>query len=361
MSLVLGLSVLLPLYRITASLVLRNYILEVLAERVVIFGAGERAAAAVNWVQKNKQPWVHIAGVYDDRDDRIPSECAGYVVAGNMEKMMRDVRDMQCQEILLAVPMASAGRYLELESKLRQVPADVRILPDFGIADLPLTVASSQHLTGAPLLTLVHKPMSVESALRKRLIDLALTIPALILLAPVVALIALAIKLDSRGPVFFQQPRYGFQNQIINIFKFRTMFQEATDRDGDRLTSSDDDRVTRVGRFIRRTSLDELPQLINVLQGGMSLVGPRPHALQAKAAGKLYQDVTNEYGHRIRVKPGLTGWAQVNGWRGNTETETDLTKRVEHDIYYIENWSILLDIRILLMTFRAVIKGTNSY
>jgi exopolysaccharide biosynthesis polyprenyl glycosylphosphotransferase len=179
---------------------------------------------------------------------------------------------------------------------------------------------------------------------------------------PIMALAAIAIKLESKGPILFKQQRYGFNNQLIEVYKFRSMYTEMTDANAEQLTTRDDPRVTRVGAFLRRTSLDELPQLLNVLKGEMSVVGPRPHATRAKAAGKLYEDVVDGYAIRHKVKPGITGWAQVNGWRGNTDTEGDIMGRLEHDFYYIENWSVMFDLYIILRTIKAVIVGDkNAY
>jgi lipopolysaccharide/colanic/teichoic acid biosynthesis glycosyltransferase len=161
--------------------------------------------------------------------------------------------------------------------------------------------------------------------------------------------------------VLFRQQRYGFNHQLIGMYKFRTMYVDRTDADAERLVERGDPRVTRVGAVLRRFSIDELPQLFNVLRGEMSVVGPRPHALQAKAAGRLYADVVDEYAVRHKVKPGITGWAQVNGWRGNTETEDDIIGRVEHDLYYIENWSLLFDFSIILRTIWVVLRTRNSY
>ena len=175
------------------------------------------------------------------------------------------------------------------------------------------------------------------------------------------AVIAVLIKLDSPGPVLFKQMRYGFNNKLIGVYKFRTMYADKSDQAAAKLTQRNDPRVTRVGAFLRRSSLDELPQLFNVLKGEMSVVGPRPHAVEAKAGGTLYEEVVDEYAVRHKVKPGITGWAQVNGWRGNTETEADLLGRVQHDLYYIDNWTILLDFIIILRTAWAVVKGENSY
>jgi lipopolysaccharide/colanic/teichoic acid biosynthesis glycosyltransferase len=175
------------------------------------------------------------------------------------------------------------------------------------------------------------------------------------------ALTALAIKLDSKGPVFFRQKRFGFNNDMVEVYKFRSLRTDMSDADAATLVTREDPRVTRVGRFIRRTSIDELPQLINVLRGELSLVGPRPHAVMAKAADRLYTDVVDGYFARHKVKPGITGWAQVNGWRGETDTQEKIQRRVEHDLYYIENWSILFDLYILAITPFSLLKTDHAY
>ena len=168
------------------------------------------------------------------------------------------------------------------------------------------------------------------------------------MLSPILLATAIAIKLEFPGPVFFRQKRYGFNNELVEIFKFRSMHADKLDFDASKLVTRDDPRVTRVGRFIRKNSIDELPQLFNVVfKGDLSLVGPRPHAIHAKAADRQYDEVVDGYFARHRVKPGITGWAQVHGWRGETDTQEKIQQRVDHDLYYIENWSILLDIYIL--------------
>jgi exopolysaccharide biosynthesis polyprenyl glycosylphosphotransferase len=184
---------------------------------------------------------------------------------------------------------------------------------------------------------------------------------ALLCLSPVMLLVAIAIKLESRGPVFFKQKRYGFNNELIEVYKFRSLRTDLQDKNAERLVTANDPRVTRVGRFLRRSSIDELPQLITVLKGGMSMVGPRPHATAAKAASRLYQDVVDGYFARHRVNPGISGWAQINGWRGETDTEDKILRRTEHDLYYIDNWSIWLDLYIIIKTPLALLKGENAY
>jgi exopolysaccharide biosynthesis polyprenyl glycosylphosphotransferase len=212
-----------------------------------------------------------------------------------------------------------------------------------------------------PLIDLIDKPIGDWDVILKWLFDKGVAAAALLALAPLMALLALAIKLDSRGPVLFRQKRYGFNNELIEVLKFRSMYVDQTDANAGKLVTKGDPRVTRVGRVIRKTSLDELPQLINVLKGELSLVGPRPHALQAKAADRLYHEVVDGYFARHRVKPGITGWAQINGWRGETDTSEKIQRRVEHDLYYIDNWSVFLDLYILLKTPFALLRGENAY
>ncbi|MEZ5826489.1 MAG: sugar transferase [Geminicoccaceae bacterium] len=211
------------------------------------------------------------------------------------------------------------------------------------------------------LLELVAPALDWKGRLLKRSLDVVGASLLLVFLTPLMLVTALAIKIDSRGPVFFRQPRFGLGCQIFDCLKFRSMYADRLDVRADRLTTRGDPRVTRVGAFIRRTSIDELPQLFNVLKGEMSLVGPRPHPVQAKAGERLYEEVVEDFARRYRVQPGLTGLAQVTGLRGNTDTEEKLVRRFESDIAYIRSWSIRLDLKILLRTPWASLKGENAY
>jgi exopolysaccharide biosynthesis polyprenyl glycosylphosphotransferase len=204
------------------------------------------------------------------------------------------------------------------------------------------------------------KPLDEVAAVVKRIEDVVIALFCLLVTLPLMLMIALCIKLDSRGPVLFRQRRLGANNLPFDLLKFRSMYVEQTDPLGHQLTRAGDPRITRVGRFLRSTSLDELPQLINVLRGDMSLVGPRPHPLAANAAGVAYARAISEYPIRHRVKPGMTGWAQVNGWRGETATIEQIRRRVEHDLYYIENWSLAFDLLILGRTIFAVLSRANA-
>jgi exopolysaccharide biosynthesis polyprenyl glycosylphosphotransferase len=204
------------------------------------------------------------------------------------------------------------------------------------------------------------RPLDEAAVILKRLEDIVVSLICLLITLPLLLLIALCIKFDSPGPVFFRQKRLGANNLPFDLLKFRSMYVDQSDPLGHRLTEVDDRRITRVGKFIRRTSMDELPQLINVLNGDMSLVGPRPHALAASAAGITYARAIREYPIRHRVKPGITGWAQVNGWRGETVTIEQIRRRVEHDLYYIENWSLTFDFLIMGWTVFTVLSRENA-
>ncbi len=195
----------------------------------------------------------------------------------------------------------------------------------------------------------------------KIVFDRAVAAVMIIALAPVMLLVAAAIRLESKGPVIFKQKRYGFNNEMIEVFKFRSMYTDRCDAHATMLVTKGDPRVTRVGRIIRKTSLDELPQLFNVLTGQLSLVGPRPHATQAKAANTLYEQVVDGYFARHKVRPGITGWAQINGWRGETDTREKIEQRVKYDLDYIDHWSLMFDIAILARTPLALLKSENAY
>jgi Undecaprenyl-phosphate glucose phosphotransferase len=235
----------------------------------------------------------------------------------------------------------------------------VRLCPDaFG---LRLGRVQASHIAGHTFLNVAEPPLSGWRSIAKEIEDRVLGATILTLIAPLMLAIALMIKLDTPGPVLFRQKRYGFNNQLIEVFKFRSMYTHMTDANAEQLTRRNDPRITRIGAFLRRTSLDELPQFLNVVRGEMSIVGPRPHATAAKAGSLLYQEAVKYYDARHRVKPGITGWAQVNGWRGETDTVEQIRKRVEHDLYYIENWSILLDLRIIVRTILGGFAGAHAF
>lgn len=204
-------------------------------------------------------------------------------------------------------------------------------------------------------------PAADVLCLKKQFFDICTASLLLIVLAAPLLLVAVVIRIETRGPIFFRQPRIGLNSQVFLIWKFRTMYHEHSDISGVSLTTRDDPRLTRVGAWLRRWSIDELPQLLNVLEGNMSLVGPRPHALGANVGGRLYQNIVPHYMLRHQVKPGITGWAQANGCRGETRTIPQITLRVAYDLQYIESWSLLFDIRIILMTIRREIWSHRAF
>jgi len=283
----------------------------------------------------------------------------GHTLRGTVDDLLKDARERRIDVAIVALPLAAERRLSEITNKLRLLPVDVRLPMDnfgFRAKDCPVS-----HVGGLSFLDVVDKPLRDWRLIAKDAEDRVLSAVILMLIAPLLAIIALLIKLDSPGPVLFRQKRYGFNNQLIEVFKFRTMYDHARDQDAEQLTRRNDPRVTPIGAFLRRTSLDELPQFINVLRGEMSIVGPRPHATAAKAGGLLYQEAVKTYDARHRVKPGITGWAQINGWRGETQTTTQIAKRVEHDLYYIENWSLLLDLTIILRTIPGMLRSRYAY
>jgi Undecaprenyl-phosphate glucose phosphotransferase len=331
-----------------------------LGRNIIIYGGGEQAERLIKHIDAIKEPWNRIAGVFDDRLERVGNQVCGYPVLGNLRDLVAwACKDRGADEVLIALPWGAEQRLMSIMAMLSALPSDIRLAPEFVGNEMLRRRTSFQY--GVPMLRILDKPVSGWSALTKNAMDYTLGSIFLALSLPIILATAICIKLESRGPVFFRQQRYGFKSQLIDVFKFRTMYVDQMDAKADKLATRNDPRITKVGGLLRRFSLDELPQLFNVLRGEMSVVGPRPHALSAKAGGKLYKDVIDEYAVRYKVKPGITGWAQVNGWRGNTETEGDLVGRVEHDLYYIENWSIPLDLSIILRTVFAVIGGKNSY
>ena len=265
-------------------------------------------------------------------------------------------RLFRIDEVVISV--AGSGD-ADLEAIIRSVntiPTNVRLCPE--LPALPWTQPTPAVLFGQPMLTISHRPMTGWNCILKRAEDLLLSSILVVAIAPVLALIALAIRLDSPGPVLFRQKRAGFNNNPITVFKFRTMFDRPTPETDVRQAQRNDPRVTRVGRFLRRSSLDELPQLLNVLRGDMSLVGPRPHAV---AHNDQYAALIGDYLSRHRVQPGITGWAQVNGCRGETDVLEKMQRRVEYDLAYIESWSLSLDVRILVQTGVSTLLDRNAY
>jgi Undecaprenyl-phosphate glucose phosphotransferase len=323
------------------------------ARDIVILGAANLGCRLAKRIEGTRESGLRIAGIFDDRHTRLGD--GERRPSGSFAEALAFVRHQEIDCVIIALPLQAEARIMDLMHRVTEAPVDVYLALDAVGFHLP--PPGNYALGGLPVFPVAEKPMKEWRAVVKSLEDKAVAAAALIVLAPLLAAVAVAIKLDSRGPILFRQPRCGFNERLFQVYKFRTMYVESADLLGDRLVTRSDPRVTRLGSLLRRTSIDELPQLINVLLGQMSIVGPRPHPINAKAANLRYSEVVARYAARHRVKPGITGWAQVNGWRGETDTCEKILKRVEHDLYYIEHWSIGLDLWIIAMTF---VKGFHQ-
>jgi Undecaprenyl-phosphate glucose phosphotransferase len=332
-----------------------------LTRRTVIVGGGEAGAHVIEELRRQKDSGVEIVGLFDDRGDaRTGPDAAGERKLGTVDDLVEFGRRTRVDLVIFSLPISAESRILQMLKKLWVLPVDIRLAAHTN--KLQFRPRSYSYIGSVPVLDVADRPIADWDVVMKWLFDKVIGGLALLAALPAMAIVALAIKLDSKGPVLFKQKRYGFNNDLIEVYKFRSMYTDMTDVAAAKLVTKDDPRVTRVGRFIRKTSLDELPQLLNVVfRGNLSLVGPRPHAVSAKAESRLYDEAVDGYFARHRVKPGITGWAQINGWRGETDTHEKIQKRVEHDLYYIENWSVLFDLRILMSTPLALLKTENAY
>ncbi|MEQ9144922.1 MAG: undecaprenyl-phosphate glucose phosphotransferase [Parvibaculaceae bacterium] len=331
-----------------------------LQQNVVLVGGGQTGQRLIEALRATDMNYINICGIFDDRSgDRAPDEVDGVPKLGSFDELVRFARSNRVDMLLVALPMMAEQRMLSVLEKLWVLPVDIRL----SALDNRIRFDSGtySYVGNVPFFNIYKKPLADWDYVLKAVSDRLIAGAMLLATLPVFLLAAIAIKLDSKGPVFFKQRRYGFNNELIEVYKFRTLSHEKQDANAEKLVTADDDRVTRVGRFLRRSSLDELPQLLTVLKGDMSMVGPRPHAVLAKAGDKLYGDVVDGYFARHRVKPGLTGWAQINGWRGETDTDEKIRRRTEYDLYYIDNWSLLFDLYIILRTPWALLKGENAY
>ena len=333
-----------------------------LDRRTVIVGSDENGERLVEALNKQEDSDIHVLGVFDDRNDtRAFDTCAGSPKLGKVDDILEFARRTRVDLVLFALPISAETRILEMLKKLWVLPVDIRLSAHTN--KLRFRSRSYSYLGEVPTLDVFEAPITDWDLVIKWLFDRMVGGACLLLALPVMALVAIAIKLDSRGPVLFRQKRFGFNNERIDVFKFRSLYHHLADPPAAKLVTKNDTRVTRVGRFIRKTSLDELPQLFNVvLKGNLSLVGPRPHAVQLKLGSRPYEEAVDGYFARHRVKPGITGWAQINGWRGEIDNEEKIQKRVEFDLYYIENWSVLFDLYILLKTPLSLLtKSENAY
>jgi len=327
-----------------------------LTPNIVIVGATEAARKLIETALKTRE--VAVLGVFDDRLGRAPKSIAGVPVLGDTADLLGHKVMPYVDRIVIAVNPTAHERVRQLIERLKVLPNDVSLVLESGNEDGRLRALS--RIADAQLAQVSGEPADVRRAAVKRAQDLVFASIALVLGWPVLLMVAIAVKLDSPGPTFFRQRRHGFHNEEILVWKFRSMRQEASDFAATQQVRAGDDRVTRVGRFIRRTSLDELPQLFNILVGEMSLVGPRPHAVGMKTGQTESARLVAEYAHRHRMKPGLTGWAAINGSRGPVDTPELVKRRVALDIDYIERQSFWFDLYIMAMTLPCLLGDRNS-
>lgn len=331
----------------------------VIGQRVAIYAESAKVADRVSqMIELERLPHVRLIGYADERE-RNDRDDAGLRHLGGLTELLDLARHGRLDQVILAVPRLSQARLDQISETLSAASIDLCVLPR---ETLEFTTSYRVRFLGSlPVFAVWQQPMRDIDGILKQSMDYVLASLALLILSPILILTAIAIRIESKGPIFFRQTRFGFNNNEIPVLKFRSMYVDRQDVSGAQRTEKNDPRVTRVGRIIRRTSIDELPQLINVLKGDMSIVGPRPHATMMRVGDKYYFDAVKGYTARHRVKPGITGLAQVRGLRGEIATTERARKRVEYDIYYIENWSPLLDIRIILETVVKVFWDKNAY
>jgi Undecaprenyl-phosphate glucose phosphotransferase len=344
-----------PIVRATVRHLAGNGAIE---QRIVFYGADPDSLAIIRRIIGNLDlPHLRYLGVADDRPK--VNEVDGLPLIGGLDDLLDLARRGELDQVLFCVPNLPRERLHDIVEQLSTVSVDVAVIPPEAIELAP--DYRVQLLGQLPVLTLWQRPFRDINRFIKRGEDLFIAGLALVLLSPLLLVTALLVRLSSPGPIFFVQPRIGFNNELIKVLKFRTMYADRSDLKAEQTTTANDPRVTPIGRALRRLSLDELPQLFNVIRGDMSLVGPRPHATHMKVGDRYYQDAVRGYAGRHRVKPGITGLAQVKGVRGEIRTIERAKLRVEYDTKYIENWSLFLDLGILAATFRAVVWDRDAY
>jgi Undecaprenyl-phosphate glucose phosphotransferase len=327
-------------------------------QRIAFYGADpESVALTRQLLQSLNFPHLRFVGIADDRARE--SKVKDLPMLGNLPRLCELARQGEVDQVLISGSKFTPKRLEQIVEGLSAVCVDVSLIPPQAVELAP---NYRVNLLGTvPVLTLWQRPFRDMDQIAKRAEDLILSSLALIVLSPVLLIAALLIRLTSPGPILFVQPRVGFNNETIDVFKFRSMYTDMADLGARMTTTKNDPRVTPVGRFLRRFSIDELPQLFNVFQGSMSLVGPRPHGTEMMVGDRFYHEAVRGYSGRHRVKPGITGYAQVKGLRGEVRTIERAKRRVELDTYYVDNWSFWLDIWILFATVRAVLFDRDAY
>ncbi|MEO3998809.1 undecaprenyl-phosphate glucose phosphotransferase [Mesorhizobium sp. CAU 1732] len=355
-----GLGLILALRFVMSRLVRRWARNGVMERRAVIVGGGKGAEILIRSIEQQPHNDIRICGIFDDRDDRrSPPVVAGYPKLGNVSELIDFARIARIDMMIVSLPLTAESRVLAMLKKLWVLPVDIRLSAHSN--QLRFRPRAYSYIGSVPMLDIFDKPINDWDSVAKRAFDIVFSLLGIIAFSPIMIATAIAIKLDSKGPVFFRQKRHGFNNEVIDVYKFRSMYTDQCDPTARKAVTKGDPRVTRVGRFIRKTSIDELPQFFNALIGNLSLVGPRPHAVTAQSHHRLYHEVVDGYFARHRVKPGVTGWAQINGWRGEIDHDDKIRMRTEFDLYYIENWSLWFDLKILFLTPIRLLNTENAY
>lgn len=322
--------------------------------RAVIVGLNEQGAELARRIEQNPYENIDLLGFFDDRGLERTAE-SNVLIQGKLGDVAAYCKQHHVQLIYICLPMASQPRIISILDDIRDTTASVYFVPDLFVTDI--IQGRMAHVSHMPVVSVCETPFTGLNALVKRVSDLAISSLILLMISPLLLLIAIAVKASSAGPVIFKQRRYGLEGDEILVYKFRSM-KVCEDGQVVKQAQKNDSRLTPIGGFLRKTSLDELPQFINVLQGRMSIVGPRPHAI---AHNEMYRKLISGYMIRHKAKPGITGWAQVNGLRGETETVDKMAARIEYDLDYLRNWSLGLDLKIILMTVGVVFKDQYAY
>ena len=323
---------------------------------VAIVGATESAVHLYNEINKNDELGFNFLGFYDDRKpERLFENSDKHEVAGKIQDAVDAARNGSIGVLYIALPMKADKRIADILLQLGDTTVDVHIIPDFLVSNL--IHARIEHVGELDTLSVFESPFIGAREFIKRTEDIIVSAAILLLISPLLIAIAFAVKVTSKGPIIFKQDRYGLDGRKIKVWKFRSM-SVTENSDGVTQATKNDVRITPLGGFLRRTSLDELPQFINVIKGDMSIVGPRPHAV---AHNEEYRKKVEFYMLRHKAKPGITGWAQINGWRGETDTLTKMEKRVEFDLHYIKHWSLWFDVKIIFMTIFKGFRNANAY
>lgn len=330
---------------------------QIVGRNLAVLGIGAQSARLLRKLQRDPPYFTALIGVFAVEEHQDIETFEGVAFLGSIENLLASAREGVIDDVVVAMPWSADRIVIETIERLSELPVNIHLASDlvgFDLSFRPVLGAFSQ----LPVYEVKQRPIAGWSSALKALLDYSVAAMALLMLSPLLLLVALAIKLDSPGPVFFMQQRLGFNNEPFSIYKFRSMVDGADKGGAVRQATRADDRITRIGRIIRATSIDELPQLLNVLNGTMSLVGPRPHAV---SHNEEYGRQIRGYFARHKVKPGITGWAQVKGLRGETSDIERMRRRIEHDIYYTENWSLLFDVKILFTTLIVVLFQKSAY